>query len=100
MVSSGLMEGINQTIRCVQGANEQNLPIGGRTVAWARRNLADALNIDPEAISLVNGVPVDEYQVLEVGDVLEFLRTSGRKGVGRVWTIEQFCELFQIDSGQ
>jgi hypothetical protein len=87
-------------VRCVNGANEQNLPIRGRTVAWARTNLAQALNIAPAAIALLDGEPVGEEHVLEAGGVLEFLDTAGRKGVGRVWTIEQFCELFQISVNQ
>jgi hypothetical protein len=89
-----------ESIRCVQGANEQNLPIHGRTVAWARTNLSSALNISPVAVALVDGIRVGEDHALELGSVLEFLAVAGRKGVSRVWTIEQFCELFQIEVAQ
>jgi hypothetical protein len=37
---------------------------------------------------------------LEARQSLEFLASEGRKGVGRVWNIEEFCALFQIDRAQ
>jgi hypothetical protein len=91
---------VREGVRCVQGANEQNLPIRGRRVDWVRKNLAHALNIASGAIALVDGILVGEDHVLEEGGVLEFLNTQGRKGVRRIWTIEEFCELFQIDVNQ
>ena len=33
---------------------------------------------------------------LRHGETLEFLAPYGRKGVGWVWTQEEFCELFQM----
>lgn len=89
-----------ETVRCLHGANELNLTIKGKTVAWVRANLRDALNIAPGALALLDGRRVGEDLVLESGWTLEFLRPVGRKGVGRVWTVEQFCELFQIDQDQ
>ncbi|QDV35717.1 helix-turn-helix domain-containing protein [Tautonia plasticadhaerens] len=61
-----------------------------------RSNLRDSLNIAPGATTFVDGEQVGEDHVLEEGETLEFLRPVGRKGVGRVWTVEQFCDHFQI----
>jgi hypothetical protein len=81
-----------ELVRCVHGANEQNLPLQGRTVAWARENLATALNIYPFAIALVDGVHIGEDHVLDVGKVLEFLYLKGRKGLGEVFSLETLIE--------
>jgi hypothetical protein len=87
-------------VRCVHGANEQNLPIRGRTVRWARSNLAHSLNLAPGALSFLDGLHVEEETVLEAGGHLEFLTPIASKGAGRIWTIEEFCELFKINSDQ
>jgi hypothetical protein len=83
-------------VRCVHGANEQNLPIRGRSVAWARRNLAHSLNFAPGSIAILDGNRVAEEAVLDAGDHLEFLSPDGRKGIRRIWTVDEFCELFQV----
>lgn len=35
-----------ESLRCVNGAIEQNLPLSGRSVAWVRANLRDSLIIE------------------------------------------------------
>ena len=73
-------EKIDGTVRCVHGANEQNLPIQGKTVGWVRANLAAALNIAPAATALIDGEKVGEDTILAQGKTLEFLKEAGRKG--------------------
>jgi excisionase family DNA binding protein len=85
-------DAVSETVRCIHDANEQNLKIQGRTVGWARRNLAHSLNIAPDAIAFVDGVRVDEDHALKAEDVLEFLDTEGRKGLGEVFTPESLIE--------
>ena len=68
------------TVRIVHGANEQNLPIAGRTVGWVRANLRDALNLGYFAEPLVNDRAASQRDVLRVGDQLEFLCRFGLKG--------------------
>lgn len=79
-------------VRCVHGANEQQLPVAGRTVGWVRRSFRDALNFGPGAIALVDGEPVDESHLLRPGAILEFLDPLGRKGLGEVFTPERLIE--------
>ena len=45
---------------------------------------------------MIGGQPVTEDHLLRHGETLEFIQEWGRKGVGRVWTREGFCEVFQI----
>jgi hypothetical protein len=82
----------SETVRCVQGANEQNIPIQGRSVGWARRNLAHALNIAPGTVALLAGEQVGEDHILEAGSDLEFLVFEGRKGLGEVFSPESLIE--------
>ena len=74
-----------RTVCCVHGANEQNLPITGKSVGWYRMNLFHALNIAPGATALINDNEVDEQYVLSAGETVEFLNRRGAKGVGEVW---------------
>jgi hypothetical protein len=87
---------LTELVCCVHGANEQNLPLQGRTVGWVRENLAIALNISPFAIALVDGFHVGEDRVLEVGKVLEFLHLRGRKGLGEVFSRESLIERMRM----
>jgi excisionase family DNA binding protein len=68
------------TVRCIQGANEQNLSLGGRSVGWVRANLRHALNLSYFAEATVNGRTADRDHVLNAGDDVEFLCRFGFKG--------------------
>jgi hypothetical protein len=85
-----------ESVRCVNGANEQNLPIQGKSVSWARSNLGPALNVAPGAVALLDGEPVGEEHVLVAGEFLEFLVVRGRKGLGEVFTGEELVERLKI----
>ena len=65
-------------IRC--GVYELQLDVLGRSVGQLRRDLRQALNIDPLAVAVVNGSPVDEDYVAAPSDDLEFVRAAGQKG--------------------
>ena len=84
-------------ILVVHGANEDILELGGQTVGMIRRDLTGLFNIDPDADPFVKGEQVVEGHVLQHGETLEFLAPFGRKGVGRVWTQADFCELFRMN---
>ena len=65
-------------IRC--GVYELQLDVPGRSVRQLRRDLRQALNIDPLAVAVVNGSVVDEDYVPAPADDLEFVRAAGQKG--------------------
>lgn len=83
-------------VRLIHGANEDVLPIGGRTVCVIRREFGGLFNIAPGATAFLDGDPIEEVHLLRHGETLEFIKLIGRKGMGRVWTKEEFCEVFKI----
>ncbi len=72
-------------VRLIHGANEDVLPVGGMRVGKVRFEFSGLFNISPDADAFLSGQPVAEGYVLRHGEILEFLQTWGRKGVGRVW---------------
>lgn len=57
------------------------LPVAGRTVAEVRRTFSDRLDIDPEAVPVLDGRRVeDEATTLRAGETLAFVRYGGEKG--------------------
>ncbi len=67
------------TVTC--GANTSAFgEISGKSIAQLRADLADVLNIAPNAKVIVSGEDVGEDYVLQPGDRVEFVRPSGRKG--------------------
>lgn len=65
--------------RVVCGANEQAMD-AGQTVAQARENFKEILNIPDGAKAIVNGDEVGEDYILNEGDSLEFIKSAGGKG--------------------
>lgn len=65
-------------VRC--GVYELSLELAGRSIAELRRDLGQALSIDPQAVALVNGNRATEDRQLTAGDRVEFVRTAGQKG--------------------
>ncbi len=68
----------------------------GMSVAAIREHLRDAFSIPDTARPFVDGRPASPSDHLPPGAELEFVQVKGIKGVGRVWTPEQFCEEFDI----
>lgn len=69
-----------QDVEVIHGVYAQTFPLGGMSVRRARSELADRMNIDPEAVAVVNGDEVDEDTILTEGQVLNFVKHSGEKG--------------------
>jgi len=92
IASSGL-------VKIIHGANDGVFNVVGSSVAIVRESLVDAFNLPDEAIAFVNGKPVGGDFRLQANDTLEFVKQSGRKGVGEeVWTDEEFCQFFKIST--
>jgi len=70
------------SVKVIHGANDDffDLP-DGTTVHNVRRNLVDAFNIPAEAISFVNGAPVEPSYRLLPNDSLEFVKRRGEKSI-------------------
>jgi hypothetical protein len=50
------------------------------SVRDARSELQDRMNIDPDAVAVIDGVEVDEDAVLQERQVLNFVKRAGEKG--------------------
>ena len=64
----------------IHGVYAHSLPLAGMSVAMARVELEDRLNIAPEAVAVVDGVEVGEEELLREGQVLNFVSPAGEKG--------------------
>jgi hypothetical protein len=64
----------------IHGIYAHSLPLAGMTVAEARVELEDRLNIAPEAVAVIDGVEVGEEELLREGQVLNFVSPAGEKG--------------------
>jgi hypothetical protein len=67
-------------VEVIHGVYSHSLPLVGMTVAQARDELTERMNIDPDAISVVDGQEVDDNTILQEGQVLNFVKRSGEKG--------------------
>jgi hypothetical protein len=68
-------------VRVVYGVHSLEVGVAGRTVLSVREALAQPLNISPRAVALVNGQEVEGTHLLSPGELLEFVRYAGEKGV-------------------
>jgi hypothetical protein len=64
----------------IHGVYAHSLPLAGMTVRQARTELEERMNIDPEALAVVDGLETEEESVLREGQVLNFLTPAGEKG--------------------
>ena len=70
-----------QNILVSSGIHRGRFPVGGMTVREARQVLAPMMNIDPDAMAVINGRPVDEDMVLNgTLGMLSFVKPSSLKG--------------------
>jgi len=75
-------------VRVICGVHTLEAHVAGRTVGEVRGALAQALNVSPAAVAVVNGGEVGADYVLREGEQLEFVRLAGEKGtVCRLWFV-------------
>lgn len=68
----------------------------GTTVGDVWDTLRHPLNIPSTAIARMNGAAVSRQHVVGGHDVVEFGAARGQKGVGKVWTDDEYRELFGL----
>jgi len=64
----------------IHGVYVHSLPLAGMTVRQARSELEERMNIDPEAVAVIDGVEAREDVVLRENQVLNFITPAGEKG--------------------
>lgn len=98
-----LHEGDTGKVTVVYGVHSLEVGVAGRTVLSVREALAQPLNISPRAVALVNGQEVEGTRELSPGEILEFVRYAGEKGLelaqgsppmpDRAWMEKRYGEL-------
>jgi hypothetical protein len=68
------------SVEVIHGVYAHSLPLAGMTVEQARVELEERMNIDPEALAVVDGAEVSGDEVLREGQVLNFVKPAGEKG--------------------
>lgn len=68
------------SVTIINGVNTITASLAGKTVAEVRAMLAQALNIDPASVAMVDGVAVEGAHILGDGQEVEFVKPSGTKG--------------------
>ena len=73
-------------VQVATGLYSERLPVAGMTVAAVRESFADRLDIDPQALAVLDGEAVnDESTTVRAGQQLAFVRFSGEKGCHGPW---------------
>lgn len=67
-------------VNVICGVYAHAMPICGMRVHDARNELVERMNIDPDAVAVVDGHLVDEETVLSEGQTLNFVKHAGEKG--------------------
>jgi len=62
------------------GISSASFQVAGQDIITTRQLLTPVLNIEPEAVALVNGKEVKNDYVLNTSDRLEFVKKAGEKG--------------------
>ena len=70
--------------------------IQGMTVSAIREAYRSSYGISDRAKPFVNGEEVSEAHVLNAGESIEFIRQSGSKGLGRLYTKDELAEFWNI----
>lgn len=69
------------TIRVSAGASSGDFPVVGKTVGAVSEFLREVLNVARMSRGIVNGNKVEDNYVLKAGDILEYLKPAGSKGL-------------------
>ena len=64
------------------GPYAEEIPIAGLTVGQVRRRFRDRYQIPQEGIGMLDGEEVAEDTVITAGQLLTFIHTVNKKGVG------------------
>jgi hypothetical protein len=67
-------------VEVIHGVYAHSLPLAGMTIGQARSELEDRLNIDPDAIAVLDGRQVTDDTIVTEGSVLNFVKAAGEKG--------------------
>lgn len=73
-------DGSGGTVMVSHGPYMEHLPVGNMTIRDIRSRFCDRLDIDPLSRAVLDGHETDENTVVQVGQLLTFVRKAGEKG--------------------
>lgn len=79
---------------------EEDPKFVGHAVKAIKNAYRVSFNIPDAAKGFVDGAEVSGEYVIQVGETLEFIKESGRKGLGRLFNKEQLIECWGINEKQ
>ncbi|WP_339687105.1 hypothetical protein [Gimesia maris] len=86
-------------VQIIHGSNLQSFDgIEGTTIAEIKTRLRDVLNLSPEVNAYCDGDLASVHYLVEDGDVIEFVRIQGSKGLGRLLTPEELVYELKISN--
>lgn len=86
-------------VQIIHGSNLQSFDgIEGTTIAEIKTLLRDVLNLSPEVNAYCDRDLASVHYLVEDGDVIEFVRTQGNKGLGRLLTPEELVSELKISN--
>jgi hypothetical protein len=71
---------VSGRVEVIHGVYAHSLPLAGMSVRQARAELDDRMNIDPEAVAVLDGREATDDDLLVQGQVLNFIKAAGEKG--------------------
>jgi hypothetical protein len=69
-------------VTVTHGSFAEDLPVAQMSVRQVRQRFHDRLDIHPQALAVIGGVPVDDDTIIGERQALTFIRPSGEKGAG------------------
>ncbi len=88
------------SVQVIHGIYAHTMPLAGMTIRQVRAELEERMNIDPEAMAIVDGREVGEDAVLGENQCLNFVKHAGEKGAADRLTIESGKALLTTEEGQ
>ncbi|MEZ6048766.1 MAG: helix-turn-helix domain-containing protein [Planctomycetaceae bacterium] len=84
----------------IHGANEGDYDLSGSSVFKAVKLLRDVMNIPDDTIFQLNGKRVSGEALLVAGDLLEFGKEIGCKGLGKLYTKQELISVWKLTDEQ
>jgi len=84
----------------MHAAEAQDLDVAGHTVGEIRVALTHVLNIGNQEARLDGRRVSDDVVMSDDDGTLEFVKLAGRKGVGQIWSADEYCQRFGISREQ
>lgn len=84
-------------VNVVYGAHDMDLPLAGFTVEEIQFSLRDVLNVGMDVPAYIDGKRVgDKGLSVQAGQRIEFCSDFGNKGIGKIYTKEEFMQAFRM----